>query len=42
MQLAGETDGIAVLVNDALDSVAKNFGFTPRSLKSYLDENPPD
>ncbi len=25
-----------------IDSVAKNFGFTPRSLKSYLDENPPD
>jgi NADH dehydrogenase len=25
-----------------IDSVEKNFGFTPRSLKSYLDENPPD
>ena len=25
-----------------IDSVAKNFGFTPRSLKSYLDENLPD
>jgi NADH dehydrogenase len=25
-----------------IDSVQKNFGFTPRSLKSYLDENPPD
>lgn len=26
----------------AIDSVEKNFGFTPRSLKAYLDENPPD
>jgi NADH dehydrogenase len=25
-----------------IDSVEKNFGFTPRSLKTYLDENPPD
>jgi NADH dehydrogenase len=25
-----------------IDAVEKNFGFTPRSLKSYLDENPPD
>jgi NADH dehydrogenase len=25
-----------------IDSVEKHFGFTPRSLKSYLDENPPD
>jgi len=25
-----------------IDSVEKNFGFTPRSFKSYLDENPPD
>jgi NADH dehydrogenase len=25
-----------------IDSVEKNFGFTPRPLKSYLDENPPD
>ena len=25
-----------------IDSVEKNFGVTPRSLKSYLDENPPD
>ena len=25
-----------------IDAVEKNFGFTPRSLKSYLDENSPD
>ena len=25
-----------------IDAVEKNFGITPRSLKSYLDENPPD
>jgi uncharacterized protein YbjT (DUF2867 family) len=25
-----------------IDAVEKYFGFTPRSLKSYLDENPPD
>ncbi len=25
-----------------IDAIEKNFGFTPRSLKSYLDENPPD
>ena len=25
-----------------IDAVEKHFGFTPRSLKSYLDENPPD
>jgi NADH dehydrogenase len=26
----------------AIDAVERNFGFTPRSLKSYLDENSPD
>ena len=25
-----------------IDAIENNFGFTPRSLKSYLDENPPD